>query len=163
MVLLRCKNNKKMTDKELKIALLAHCQETVKKRHEKIQQTISAIEESLEDESKSSAGDKHETGRAMLQIDRENAGKQLQEIENLQALVKKIDITTISDYVRLGSLVYTNNGTYFISISIGQVTVGKTNYFCVALQSPIGQLLSGKKKGETFMFNEKEFAVKSIS
>tara|TARA_R100000935_G_scaffold23395_1_gene42730 strand:+ start:47272 stop:47730 length:459 start_codon:yes stop_codon:yes gene_type:complete len=152
-----------MTDKELKVALLEHCKETVEKRQEKIKQTISDIVESLEDESKSSAGDKHETGRAMLQIDRENAGKQLQEIETLQALVKKIDISSVSDYVRLGSLVYTNSGTYFISISIGQVTVGKTGYFCVALQSPIGQMLSGKKKGDTFVFNEKEFVVKSIS
>ncbi|WP_432412342.1 3-oxoacyl-ACP synthase [Rasiella sp. SM2506] len=152
-----------MTDKELKVALLDHCQETVNKRFDKIKQTISDIVESLEDESKSSAGDKHETGRAMLQIDRENAGKQLREIESLLALVKKIDIKAVSDYVRLGSLVYTNNGTYFISISIGQILVGKTGYFCVALQSPIGQLLSGKKKGEAFTFNEKKFVVKSIS
>lgn len=152
-----------MTDKELKITLLDHCKETVEKRYTKIKQTITDIVESLEEESKSSAGDKHETGRAMLQIDRENAGKQLHEIENLQFLVKKIDIKAISDYVRLGSLVYTNHGTYFISISIGQITVGKTGYYCVALHSPIGQLLSGKKKGETFSFNEKEFVVKSIS
>lgn len=152
-----------MTDKELKVALLDYCKETVERRYIKIKQTITDIVESLEEESKSSAGDKHETGRAMLQIDRENAGKQLQEIENLQSLVKKIDIKAISDYIRLGSLVYTNNGTYFISISIGQVTVGKTGYYCVALQSPIGKLLSGKKKGEAFSFNEKEFVVKSIS
>ena len=99
----------------------------------------------------------------MLQIDRENAGRQLLEIEPLLALVKKIDIKAISDYVRLGSLVYTNIGTYFISISIGQVTVGKTGYYCVALHSPIGQLLSGKKKGDSFEFNGKEFVVKSIS
>jgi transcription elongation GreA/GreB family factor len=152
-----------MTNKELKAILLQECQETVARRFSKIKQTILAIEESLEDESKSSAGDKHETGRAMLQIDRENAGKQLHEIENLQALVKKIDINATSDYVRLGSLVYTNNGTYFVSISIGQVTVGKTAYFCVALQSPIGQLLSGKRKGDTFSFNEKSYTIKSIT
>ncbi|HBR54616.1 MAG TPA: 3-oxoacyl-ACP synthase [Flavobacteriaceae bacterium] len=152
-----------MTDKELKIALLDHCKETVAKRYAKIKQTISDIEESLVEESKSSAGDKHETGRAMLQIDRENAGKQLQEIESLQLLVHKIDIKSVSDYVRLGSLVYTTNGTYFIGISIGQVTVGKTNYYCVALQSPIGQQLSGKKKGDSFTFNGKEITIKSVA
>lgn len=152
-----------MTDKELKVDLLKHCQETVNNRFAKIKQTISDIVESLEDASKSSAGDKHETGRAMLQIDRENAGKQLHEIETLHALVKKIDIKAVSDYVRLGSLVYTSNGTYFISISIGQIIVGKTGYYCVALQSPIGQMLSGKRKGDTFIFNEKEFVVKSVA
>lgn len=151
-----------MNDKELKTALLNHCKEVVEKRFSQIKQTIAGIEESLVEESKSSAGDKHETGRAMLQIDRENAGKQLLEIEKLQQLVRKIDINSKSDYVRLGSLVYTNQTTYFIGISIGAVTVGKTNYMCVALNSPIGQLLSGKKKGDMFMFNEKEYNIKSV-
>ncbi|WP_339697629.1 3-oxoacyl-ACP synthase [uncultured Marixanthomonas sp.] len=151
-----------MNDKELKTALLNHCIEVVEKRFSQIKQTIAGIEESLVEESKSSAGDKHETGRAMLQIDRENAGKQLLEIEKLQQLVRKIDINSKSDYVRLGSLVYTNQATYFIGISIGAVTVGKTNYICVALNSPIGQLLSGKKKGDMFMFNEKEYNIKSV-
>jgi len=151
-----------MNDKELKTALLNHCIEVVEKRFSQIKQTIAGIEESLVEESKSSAGDKHETGRAMLQIDRENAGKQLLEIEKLQQLVRKIDINSKSDYVRLGSLVYTNQATYFIGISIGAVTVGKTNYMCVALNSPIGQLLSGKKKGDMFMFNEKKYSIKSV-
>ncbi|QIE59852.1 3-oxoacyl-ACP synthase [Rasiella rasia] len=152
-----------MTDKELKATLLTHCENTVIARFTKIKQTIADIEESLFEESKSSAGDKHETGRAMLQIDRENAGKQLQEIENLHALVKRIDVKAASEYVRLGTLVYTTNGNYFISISIGQVTVGATQYFCVALQSPIGQLLSGKIKGDTFTFNDKAITIKSVS
>tara|TARA_R100001369_G_C3307469_1_gene166756 strand:+ start:1107 stop:1565 length:459 start_codon:yes stop_codon:yes gene_type:complete len=151
-----------MTTKELKTTLLNYCKEVVDKRFNKIKQTISDIEESLFEESKSSAGDKHETGRAMLQIDRENAGKQLQEIEKLQQLVRKIDINVKSDYARLGSLVYTNQATYFIGISIGVVIVGKTNYMCVALNSPIGQLLSGKKKGDSFVFNEKDYTIKSV-
>ena len=151
-----------MNDKELKNKLLNHCKDVVEKRFSQIKQTIAGIEESLVEESKSSAGDKHETGRAMLQIDRENAGKQLLEIEKLQQLVRKIDINSKSDYVRLGSLVYTNQATYFIGISIGAVTVGKTTYTCVALNSPIAQLLSGKKKGDTFMFNEKEYSIKSV-
>ena len=163
MVHLLYKNLPTMTDKELKKTLLQHCQHTVENRFQKIKQTIVDIEESLFEESKSSAGDKHETGRAMLQIDRENAGKQLQEVENLQALLKKIEVHESAEYVRLGSLVYTTNGNYFISISIGQVLVGKTAYFCVAFQSPIGQVLSGKRKGDVVFFNGKEITVKSIS
>ena len=66
----------------------------------------------------------------MLQIERENAGRQLREIENLQSLIRKIDIVTVSDYARLGSLIYTNHGIYFISISIGEVKVEDENYYC---------------------------------
>ena len=151
-----------MIVKDLKTSLFEQCSQMVEKRYLKVKQSIADIEESLLEESRSSAGDKHETGRAMLQIDRENAGKQLFEIEGLQALIRKIEVKTTSDYVRLGSLVYTNHGTYFISISIGAVMVGKTNYICIALHSPIGNFLAGKKKGDKFIFNEKEFTILTI-
>ncbi len=151
-----------MTVIEIKAALLEHCKETVQKRFQKIKQTINDIDESLLEESKSSSGDKHETGRAMLQIDRENAGKQLREIEPLQEVLRKIEIKVVSDYARLGSLIFTDKAIYFIGISAGEVTIDKSSYYCVALQSPIGALLSGKKKGEQFLFNEKSHKITSV-
>lgn len=137
----------------LKTYLLEHCQKQVDSRLVKIKKNIADIEESLLEESKSSSGDKHETGRAMLQIDRENAGKQLQEIEKLTATLQRIDIESSSPYARLGSLVQTDKYIYFISLSVGAVTVEETQYLCVALNSPVGMLLLGKQKGEEFTFN----------
>lgn len=137
----------------LKTELLKYCQNQVDGRYSKIRQTIASIEESLFEESKSSSGDKHETNRSMLQIDRENAGKQLHEIENVAQLLTKIDVRATSDYIRLGSLVYTDRFIYFVSISVGTEALGKTNYLCVALNSPVGLLISGKKKGDEFNLN----------
>ena len=151
-----------MTAVEIKTELLQHCQKQVDNRYFKIKQTITDIEDSLMEESKNSSGDKHETGRAMLQIDRENAGKQLQEIEKILPLLKKIDVNATSDYVRLGSLVYTDRFTYFISLSIGSVALEKTDYLCVALNSPVGLLLSGKKKGEEFNLNGAAYKITEI-
>lgn len=138
---------------DLKSKLLESCQKQVDGRFVKIKQTISGIEEALFEESKSSSGDKHETTRAMLQIDRENAGRQLQEIEKLAAILGRIDIQSASDYVRLGSLVFTDKNIYFISLSIGAVTLEGIQYLCVAINSPVGSLLLGKKKGESFNLN----------
>ncbi|MEM0517486.1 MULTISPECIES: 3-oxoacyl-ACP synthase [Aequorivita] len=151
-----------MTAVELKTELLQHCQKQVDNRYSKIKQTIEAIEESLLEESKSSSGDKHETGRAMLQIDRENAGKQLHEIEKIAQLLKKIDVNTTSDYARLGSLVYTDKFAYYISISIGSVEIDETDYLCVALNSPVGLLISGKRKGDEFTLNGNLFKIKKV-
>lgn len=142
-----------MTVIEIKTQLLQECKRQVDSRYSKIKQTISDIEESLLEESKRSSGDKHETGRAMLQIDRENAGKQLLEIEKIIQILKKIDVETSSDYARLGSLVYTDKFKYFISLSIGNISIKEVDYLCVALNSPVGLLLSGKKKGEEFSLN----------
>jgi len=147
---------------ELKNVLKGRCSQEVENRFQKIRKVLDDIKVSLQEESKSSAGDKHETGRAMLQIERENAGRQLKEIENLQLLIRKIDITVESDYARLGSLIYTNLGVYFISISIGEVTIEDENYYCIALHSPIGNLLSGKIAGERFSINQREFIIKQI-
>lgn len=151
-----------MTVLEIKEALLKACKESVKMRFEKVNKTIADIVGSLESASKSSAGDKHETARAMLQIDRENAGKQLRELENLERLLPKVDIKTTTDYARLGSLVDTNYGSFFISISLGAVTVEETTYYCVALQAPICVQLSGKKEKDSFLFNGKTYQVISV-
>ena len=142
-----------MTEIQLKTELLEYCQRQVDLRYSRIKQTITNIEESLLEESKNSSGDKHETGRAMLQIDRENAGKQLHEVEKVVEILKKIDVKASADYVRLGSLVYTDKFKYFISLSIGTVNIDETDYLCVALNSPVGLLLSGKKKDEEFNLN----------
>ncbi|WP_347373576.1 3-oxoacyl-ACP synthase [Aequorivita sp. Q41] len=151
-----------MTVVEIKSELLQHCQKQVDNRFSRIKQTIADIEESLLEESKSSSGDKHETGRAMLQIERENAGKQLQEIEKIIPLLKKIEVAATSDYARLGSLIYTDKFTYFISLSIGTVPLGKKDYLCVALNSPVGLLLSGKRKGEEFNLNGSSYKITSV-
>lgn len=151
-----------MTEVELKAELLQHCQKQVDNRYSKIKQTITDIDESLLEESKSSSGDKHETGRAMLQIDRENTGKQLNEIEKSVQLLKKIDVKATSDYARLGSLVYTDRFIYFISLSIGTVPIGKIDYLCVALNSPVGLLISGKKKGDDFVLNGNVYKITNV-
>lgn len=151
-----------MTVVGLKAQLVEHCGRQIDDRYKKIRHTIAGIEESLFEESKCSVGDKHETGRAMLQIDRENAGRQLHEVEKVAHLLNKIDINATSDYARLGSLVYTDKFIYFISISVGTVSVEDTDYLCVALNSPVGLLISGKRKGDKFILNGIEYEIKNM-
>ena len=145
-----------MTTIETKSHLLGFCKDQLDLRYSKIKKSISNIEESLLEESKNSSGDKHETGRAMLQIDRENAGKQMLEIERLYEIQKKIDVNSITEYVRLGSIVQIDKTRYFISLSMGSCVIDGFEYFCVALNSPIGMALSGKVKDNTFSFNGSE-------
>lgn len=84
------------------------------------------------------------------------------EIEKLMELLKKIDVRSSSDYVRLGSLVYTDKAIYFISLSVGPVSIGGKEYLCVALNSPVGAQLIGKKKGEKFVLNNSEYLIESV-
>ena len=61
----------------LKESLFQQCEDFVNTRLQTIQIIISSHQKALSSETKSSAGDKHETGRAMLQLEMEKAGQQL--------------------------------------------------------------------------------------
>lgn len=152
-----------MTNTEIKSTLLSECSRIVEERHQRVKQSIRGIEESLFEESKSSAGDKHETGRAMLQIERENAGKQLQEVERILQTLKRITISVASGTIHLGSLVYTSKEAYFISVSVGVIEVHSKNYLAVSPQSPIGQILMGQMEGAELSFNGGEFRITTVA
>ena len=134
----------------------------VENRYQVVQNLISSIQQSLQSETKSSAGDKHETGRAMLQLEREKAGNQYIEIERLQHVLQRIDIKKISTKISLGSLVTTNKGIYFIAIGRGLVNINNHDYYVIALNSPIGKLLFGKEKGDAVVFNKQKIEILTI-
>ena len=119
------------------------------------------IQESLTSETKSSAGDKHETGRAMLQLEREKAGKQLAAVQKLQATLDRIT-TNPTTRICLGSLVQTTQANYFVSISAGKLTINNTTYYAIAINSPIGNLLAGKMTEDRFHFNGNEIRIDTV-
>jgi len=150
-----------MSPKEIKEGLLKFCEQSIQQRHEKIKKAIALVEEGLYEESKSTSGDKHHTGRAMLQIEREKLGRQLLEVEQLQSILTRIDIST-SLMVKLGSLVSTSSGNYFISLSTGRKTLEGIVYYCIAIDAPIAILLKGKQKGDKFQFQNQSQNIISV-
>ena len=151
-----------MTILELKFELQQQCKDLIRLRHDSINKTISDIEYSLKDESKSTSGDKHHTGRAMLQIEREKAGNQLREIEKVMYQLSKANISFASETIRLGSIIETNQATFFMSISVGKLETNNLIYLGVAPNSPIGMCLLGKTKGDQFNFNKKVYKILEI-
>jgi hypothetical protein len=151
-----------MKKNELKQLLFDKCSDYIETRLSTIQSNIDEIQNSLTSETKSSAGDKHETGRAMLQLEREKAGQQLAEIENVKYALAQINIEKVSETVILGSLVYTSQYNYFIAISAGLLTIGTETFYAISPQTPIGQLLLGKRVGDCFVFREQVIVVEEI-
>lgn len=147
-----------MENKELKEALYNHCEEFINSRVSRIKTNIEATQEALTSETKSSAGDKHETGRAMIQLEREKLGQQLAEAEIIKQALFQVHINESVDRVGLGSLVYTTKESYFIGISAGQFK----DVYCISAGTPIGKLLFGKSIGDIVSFNDIDFVIKQI-
>lgn len=138
---------------QIKIQLHKVCLNFVKNRLETITNSIESNQKDLFSETKSSAGDKHETGRAMLQLEMEKASQQLSSIIDMRIVLEKISTEIGSEVICLGSVVITNKTNYYLAISAGKFTIENIDYFAVSTNSPIGKQLLGKKKGDTIDFN----------
>jgi ATP-dependent helicase YprA (DUF1998 family) len=101
-------------NKTIKKLLYRHCESSLKCRLIKYKKRSDELYESLNSETKSSAGDKHETGRAMIQLDREKIGQQVKEIEKEFELFSKINSNVVLNSIGLGSLVITQENQYYI-------------------------------------------------
>lgn len=147
---------------EIKKALLEECYQFCNVRLEGIQHQIKEIQIALTTETKSSAGDKHETARAMLQLEREKLGNQLAEIQKLQQVLSKIDNKKNHLNISLGSIVYTTQANYFIAISAGELLINSQMFYAISANTPIGEVLLGKKALDEVVFRGQKFCVKSI-
>jgi len=151
-----------MNKEEVKKELYDQCKEWIAKRRSKVEHIIADIRVSLEDETKSSAGDKHETGRAMLQIKREQTGEQLKEVGKTEKSLSKVDINIQSDTIRLGSVAHTSTHNFFIAISAGELKTDEGTFYAIGIASPMGQLLLGQKEGDVVRFRESEIKIITV-
>jgi transcription elongation GreA/GreB family factor len=142
-----------MLQLKIKEALFSQCKSFVNNRLQTVEAVLSSNQKALQSETKSSAGDKHETGRAMLQLEMEKAGQQLSGIAQLKVVLSKIDVLKSSKNACLGSVIITAKVSYFLSISAGQLVVADKSYFAISVSSPIGKLLLGKQEKDMISFN----------
>lgn len=120
------------------------------------------IQLALSQDSKSTAGDKHETSRAMAQLEQEKLGKQLGDMMQMYQRVTSIDQTSSHEFIQLGSLVQTSNGMFFIGIPFGQLIIDNEAVFCLSPVAPLGQLLLNKKSLESIVLNGNTIDILSV-
>lgn len=143
-----------LSSKEIKQQIFNACEAYVLEKQQNIEGVIASHKNSLASETKSSAGDKHETGRAMLQLEMEKAGQQLAEVQKMKFTLEKVNVQNNSKIAALGSLIKTSKFNYFLAISLGRLSVEGKEYFVVSLDSPIGRQLLGKQPGAQIPFND---------
>lgn len=146
----------------LKTELIAYCNTVVEQRVKEIDAALTDANSSIFSDTKSSAGDKYETSREMIQQDINRYQKQLLLAQQDLAILDQIKSTKPTDYISNGSLVETTLGKYFISISMGACKFKNTAIFIISSVSPIGQLLMGKKKGDIILFNGKQQTILTV-
>jgi transcription elongation GreA/GreB family factor len=146
----------------LKSKLYQHCLSYIGQRIETSRQAIAEAQHSADEETKSSAGDKYETGRAMMQLEMEKHASQLEESQKLKRILEAVDIHVNSEVIIPGSIVFTDQTNFFLSIGAGQVDIDGKIFLNVSAASPIGNKMIGLKAGDSFQMNTKTYKILKV-
>lgn len=118
-----------------------HCVQILQDRVQQAQEAMDAAQRDANSETKSSAGDKYETGRAMAHLDKERHTRThasaLHDLYRLQ----QVSVTDVCTEIEVGALVSTNRGCYYLVVGLGKVVVEEIAYQVVSPESPIGAFL----------------------
>ncbi len=115
------------------------------------------------DAPKSSAGDKHETSKAMADIEAEKISQSLDRVKRQMTQLANIKLDIESTKIGLGSLFKANNNWYFIAVAYGKFTTPNFGeVFVISSEAPISRALNGKKIGDTAEFNNISFLISEI-
>jgi transcription elongation GreA/GreB family factor len=151
-----------ISDMEIKSKLKSHCELLLTEKIKKAETDLDVMYKSLSEETKSSAGDKYETGRAMLHIEIDKLKTYINEQQSLLNLVKKIDLDERFSIVKNGAIVKTNQVNYWIVASIGRVLIDNFEFFIISNAAPLAKELLGKKEKDTFEFNKNKITIENI-
>ena len=144
----------------MKNQLYQLCLAFIEKRIATATEALQQAQEASNDDTKSSAGDKFETGREMAQQDINRNKQLLADAQQQKSVLLTLADVAETAKARSGNLVITNNGNFYISISAGQLQLAGQTYFAISAASPIGKMLIGKAIGDQFDFNGKTYLIK---
>lgn len=146
----------------LKQKIYNHFFDVINDKVAMLQNVLADLKESGSNETKSTAGDKHETALAMLQIEQANIRGQLQEALIKKSALEKINPNASAQIIVNGSLIKTNRGYLWMSIALGKAEIENITVIALSPQSPLGQKLMGLKTGDVAAINNIEYIIESI-
>lgn len=146
----------------LKLKIHTHCVDFLKKRIAAIDTIMKNCQDAANSESKNSAGDKHETGRAMAQLDRENHAVQRVAALNTLAQLRSIDLSRSFEEADTGAIIRSDKGSFFMAISAGKIELDGELIHLISVDSPIGQALLGAEEEDTIRFRNRDYEILEI-
>lgn len=142
--------------------ILSACINIQQEKVDKQTAMVDTLNDSAINSDKCVVGDKHHTFRAQTQNEQEMYAKQLNSAITELNTLKLISTSKIYNKAKLGALIFTTNGIYFLANSLGAIKVNRTNILVLSPLSPIGNLLLSKIKGDEIIFRGKKITIEEI-
>lgn len=131
-------------------------------RIKEVQETIAQVQDALSNETKSSAGDKYETAREMLQQEMDLNTANLSELYKIRSILDHLSTAINKENIAPGCVVHTNKGNYYLAAGAGTFTCNGTKYYTISPASPIGKAMAGLRQNDSFIFNNTHYTITEI-
>ena len=124
---------------------------------------MASLKESLGAESKSSAGDKHETGRAMIHLEQERVQETVGRLEHMRGvLVQRATQGKAIQRVSPGALVETTGPWVLVGVPLGKVQLPDALVLCVGVEAPLAQQWHGAQPGDQVVLGSQQLTIQAI-
>ena len=138
------------------------CGDLLEKKRKDQNLELKALSDSAASDTKSSMGDKYETGREMINLEKSKIAEQISNTAKMILALNSIDLEKKMSVGQLGALISTESNHYYVSVSLGELNLNGEQVYAVSPVSPIGRSLLNKKIGDSFNMGPKSFEIIAI-
>ncbi|MCM4157382.1 transcription elongation factor [Gramella sp. AN32] len=136
--------------------------DTVNRQIEKYQNEMDQIKQSMENNDAHTDYDE-DNSKGELLNDFEKYAQYLDNAQTMKEKLSRVDRKHYSETIDFGSIVETKDNYYFIAAAVGKVTLEEgSSVYVISTDAPIYQEMKGKRKGDSFKFNETEYHIKDV-
>lgn len=127
-----------------------------------ISEQIAYLKESISQDTKSSAGDKYETGREMMRQEIDKAEHLQQDYQQQLEILNSLNPESRHEQVQKGSMVLTSNVVFYLAVGFGKMEMGDQPIFVMSLQAPLARQMMGKGVGDRVAFNGVDYLINAV-
>ncbi|NJM94053.1 MAG: 3-oxoacyl-ACP synthase [Cytophagales bacterium] len=147
---------------KLKPEIYTECLAQLDARIHMAKESIKMVQEGVEEETKSSAGDKFETGIEMFYVELEKHHNMLKEAQNMKDIMLQFSPSKFTEDVQHGSLIRTDRGLFYLTVALGKIKAAGTDVLVISPSSPLGSQLLGKTPSQSVSINGQHFSIQEV-
>lgn len=76
--------------------------------------------------------------------------------------LRSLDPSIVNTIVGSGAIVMTDQLSFYISIPTDKIEISNESFIGISIKSPIYKVMQGKKKGDSFKFNETAYTILNV-
>jgi transcription elongation GreA/GreB family factor len=147
----------------LKVKVHQNCEQVLADKLKLISDDLESLQQAQQNETKSSMGDKYETGPAMLNQQRQRLLQQQQQLNANMRALGQLNPRATTEMVQLGTLLATDQGLFYLAIGLGAIECEDHQVWVISLQSPLGQALNAHKPDQTINFQGRTYRLLQLT